>query len=283
MYPVFFQTDVNFAYVVRYLDLSRNPLITVERDDLAPNIKYLKLVKTTLTEVPSMRAAALEELDISGNHFKEFKMSGIVSQLASKLTVLRVTSAHLSEIPPEIGYLTSLTELDISKNNLKDFPADILQLKTLKKLNIGRNKLTKIPPQISLLANLEELDLQSNDIENLPASLGNIEPLRSLNLHSNQLDSLPPSLGRLKLAYLNFEGNKLRHIPKSIVAGGVTSVMGHLKDLVKGFEPCYRMRLIVVGPENVRLCAEQCIVLEIQSFYCTNCTNFIVGRKNNFE
>ena len=87
---------------------------------------------------------------------------------------------------------------------------------------------------------------------------------------------MPPSITLLPLAYLNFDNNKLRHIPKSIVQGGVQSILGHLKDLLKGSEPCYRMRLIIAGQENVIF---HYFFLKISQ----NCIDNFSGWKNYIE
>ncbi len=50
---------------------------------------------------------------------------------------------------------------------------------------------------------------------------------------------------------LNVDGNPLRTPPKEIVKKGRKEIMGYLKDLAKGSEQCYRVKLMVVGQENV--------------------------------
>lgn len=123
----------------------------------------------------------------------------------------------LTELPPEIGQLSSLTGLDLFSNNLTSLPPEIGQLSSLTKLRLFNNQLTSLPPEIGQLAALTTLDLSNNNLASLPPEIGQLAALRWLNLNKNQLISLPPEIGKLKrLENLNLEGNVLGGLPESM-------------------------------------------------------------------
>ena len=89
---------------------------------------------------------------------------------------------NLNELPPEIGKLVNLEILYLGCspfvpidaedcNNLTELPSEITQLTNLKVLNLVQNKFSVFPPQIKDLKNLEELHLRYNDIAETPTDI----------------------------------------------------------------------------------------------------------------
>eukprot|EP01119_Soliformovum_irregulare_P016349 TRINITY_DN4710_c0_g2_i3.p1 TRINITY_DN4710_c0_g2~~TRINITY_DN4710_c0_g2_i3.p1 ORF type:complete len:1173 (+),score=432.27 TRINITY_DN4710_c0_g2_i3:488-3520(+) len=118
-----------------------------------------------------------------------------------------------------------------------------------------KNQIVTLPNDIDRLSSLTELNISWNSILELPPSLGKISSLTALNISHNELDDLPPTLGflkNLKPELFLFEKNKFRGTWKSTTnQNDAASLLGYLADLMKGSQKIFRMRLMVVGEENV--------------------------------
>jgi internalin A len=136
---------------------------------------------------------------------------------------LDLVGMDLSELPPEIGNLTSLTYLDLRVNKLNTLPESIGNLTNLTFLNLSDNQLNTLPDSIGNLTSLTSLYLWNNQLNTLPDSIGNLTSLTSLYLCNNQLNILPNSIGKLRnLTSLNLSDNQLNILPDSI--GNLTSL-----------------------------------------------------------
>jgi hypothetical protein len=64
---------------------------------------------------------------------------------------------------------------------------------------------------------------------------------------------LPPPLGatRLESFEVGDQQGCLRSPPKDVVALGTSSILHFLEQLLRGQQPCFRMKLMFVGQENV--------------------------------
>ncbi|MEO1394637.1 MAG: COR domain-containing protein [Cyanobacteria bacterium J06634_5] len=130
---------------------------------------------------------------------------------------LDLTRRGLSELPPEIGQLTSLAYLDLSYNQLTTLPESVRQLTSLTSLNLRANQLTTLPESVGQLTSLTSLDLSSNQLTTLPESVGQLTSLTSLDLRANQLTTLPESVGQLtSLTTLYLSSNQLTTLPESV-------------------------------------------------------------------
>ena len=77
------------------------------------------------------------------------KLLQLIEQAAKeKATSLDLTGNQLTELPPEIGQLTSLTTLYLQENQLTALPEQIGQLTNLQSLDLLNNQLTALPEQI---------------------------------------------------------------------------------------------------------------------------------------
>ena len=124
---------------------------------------------------------------------------------------------RLTTLPPEIGQLTALTDLGLSSNHLTALPPEIGQLTALTDLDLSSNHLTVLPPEIGQLTALQFLFLDSNHLTTLPPEICQLFVLRELNLCGNALTALPPKIGQLTtLRKLNLRNNDLIALPMGI-------------------------------------------------------------------
>ena len=130
---------------------------------------------------------------------------------------LNLSWNQLSELPPEIGQLTSLKFLDIGYNQLSQLPPEISQLTSLQSLHLSSNPISELPPEIGQLANLRSLYLRNNPISELPSEIGQLRGLYFLYLWNNQLDHFPMVISQLRnLQFLNLRNNELNQLPSEI-------------------------------------------------------------------
>lgn len=143
--------------------------------------------------------------------------SEIVVLEKCKATELNLNTSNLTELPPSIGFLSSLKKLSLWINRLKDIPESIGLLSSLESLNLRVNYLKKLPDSIDCLKSLKELDLYANRIISIPSSIGSLNSLERLILSKNELTNLPVSMGSLSsLKILDLSKNELELLPESI-------------------------------------------------------------------
>ena len=131
--------------------------------------------------------------------------------------VLDLSFKWLTELPPEIGKLTSLIWLSLGGNMLVAVPPEIGKLTALTELNLFDNQLTAIPSEIGKLAILAKLDLSWNKLTVLPMEVEYLTRLRSLYLHGNELTVVPQEIGKLtNLTRLDLDYNGLIIMPPEI-------------------------------------------------------------------
>jgi len=102
------------------------------------------------------------------------------------------------------------TTLDISSNKLTQLPAEVGNLTSLVKLDGNSNAITTLPAELTKCVKLESLELYSNKLKELPKALGELKALKLLNVFNNVLKKLPDDLGGLaNLEEVNLAANKL--------------------------------------------------------------------------
>ena len=118
---------------------------------------------------------------------------------------------QLRLLPPEIGRLRALTYLNLRCNDLTTIPHEIGQLTALNSLSIDRNRLTALPPEIGQLTVLSSLSLGNNHLTTLPSEIIQLTALTSLGLKFNQLTAVSPEICRLTaLTSLDLSYNQLK-------------------------------------------------------------------------
>ena len=188
-----------------------------------PAKKQPNLVHRELLEVIAKAAGARDKtLILSGQHLTELPAE--IGQLSS-LKTLELHRNQLTSLPESISQLTSLEKLDLSGNQLTSLPESISQLSSLKTLDLSGNQLTLLPEWIGQLTSLQGFDLSGNQLTSLPESISQLTSLERLDLSGNQLTSLPEWIGQLSsLETLELKGNQLTSLPESI--SQLTSLQG---------------------------------------------------------
>lgn len=158
----------------------------------------------------------------------------------------------MTTLPAEFKDFNQIEELKLDANVLHVIPYCVTQMRTLKRLHIDNSFLDELHQDIGNLINLEELTVSKNKIVTLANvhSLGQLTKLKVLSLKDNGLTALPSTLGILSetLERLELEGNKLNYPPH---LKEKDAILKHLTDMLDGTRPCFRMKLMLVGQENV--------------------------------
>eukprot|EP00928_Gymnodinium_smaydae_P024048 TRINITY_DN19599_c0_g1_i1.p1 TRINITY_DN19599_c0_g1~~TRINITY_DN19599_c0_g1_i1.p1 ORF type:complete len:452 (-),score=30.88 TRINITY_DN19599_c0_g1_i1:212-1567(-) len=149
-----------------------------------------------------------EELQL---HRGEFDMDIFLRRHRLKRLYITV---KFKALPPAIGSCSVLDILHLRLNDLEEIPPDIGFLTTLRVLEVASNKLSSLPPEIVGCSSLEELLLPSNVLTSLPSEIGRLRNLRMLNVAENRLTVLPPEIGELSALHtLDVYGNRLTLLP----------------------------------------------------------------------
>jgi hypothetical protein len=185
---------------------------------------------------------------------KHTEVSSYPEQLTAlpALTRLNLSRNSIAELPEKFSRLTALTVLDLTHNHIEEFPAAILRLDQLEELKMGRNAMTALPSMLWKLHRLRVLNVHSNKLESIPTCIGQLTELQKLDLSNNSIEELRPTMGLLEnLTTLHIDGNRLTYPSAEVVAGGLEAITTYFLDQLRGNVPCYRVKLIIVGSENV--------------------------------
>jgi Leucine-rich repeat (LRR) protein len=261
------------------------------------DIRYLKslnLSHNRLNEIPEdiSRLSRLINLDISYNFLTNIPRS--IVEMAS-LEELNVSFNYLVMLQDlSIHLLTSLRNFDVSHNRIVILPFyDVMTSPSIKTFRFVDNRfprdiyrilecyytgsdaldlsglaLASLRKEVTLLTNLQDLSLRNNNFPAVPQEVGQLTNLTSLDLSYNHFKDLPLFIHRLKhLKKLNLEETKnyIENPPPRIVAGGLKNIMGYYNDLLSG-EPCYRMKLMLVGQGKNNLAPNEILLLRYSSY-----------------
>ncbi|KAL6057002.1 Myotubularin-like phosphatase domain [Balamuthia mandrillaris] len=145
---------------------------------------------------------------------------------------LRKKGIDNTHIPNNLGRdLSNLTKVILNENKLFFVPLALLELSKLEVLELRNNAIAWLPPQLPKLGSLTKLDVENNMLRELPREMGTMTRLQELKLRGNT------SL---------LDGSFL---PPEALANGTRGILAFLRDLLKGAERCYRMKLMFVGRE----------------------------------
>jgi len=116
------------------------------------------------------------------------RLNAQVSQL-TECAYLHLDYQPITELPQEIGNMSSLTMLSARGCALTTLPASIGALSSLEDLFLNNNQISYLPPEIGSLASLKTLSLPGNNLTNLPSQILSLTIQDSLlvNIIGNQL------------------------------------------------------------------------------------------------
>ncbi len=138
---------------------------------------------------------------------------------AKGLVELDLAKTGLSDLPAELGRLSSLRNLYLSDNGLEDLPLAVCGLKGLTYLNLDRNALTNLPEEIGAMTALRWVRLNGNHLVDLPASAAEWKDVRRLYLRGNGLTNVPPVVLRMtSLEAIDLGENDLTELPEELCA-----------------------------------------------------------------
>jgi len=108
--------------------------------------------------------------------------------------------------------------------NLTELPLEIGNLTSLMELILGDNQLTKLPPEIGNLTSLRDLLLEYNQLTELPSQIGDLAGLERLSVGNNQLTAIPQSM--VKLEKLSQGGSSIRVFGELVSNGRIVCRLG---------------------------------------------------------
>ncbi|MDA3893981.1 MAG: leucine-rich repeat domain-containing protein [Salinivirgaceae bacterium] len=163
-----------------------------------------------------------------------------------------LSNKGITELPEELGDLTTLKTLNLSYNNISILPASIIKLVNLKSLFLTRNKISKLPIGISNLDKLELLDVSYNPLLKIPREIGSFTQLKLLDASYCELQSLPLDLTKLyNLKNLTLEDNPLEFPPQKVIKRGLYAIM-HFLSIEKRKKEALKVMLQVFNlPEKI--------------------------------
>ncbi|EGC38713.1 hypothetical protein DICPUDRAFT_148631 [Dictyostelium purpureum] len=214
-----------------HLDISFNFIEAINVNSLSQlvNLKVLMMQRNYFNRLPIsifQKLNLLESFSINGSPCFHPIKQRIYESIAIRSTRLDLSDSGLSYLPIEIGSIQTLTELDLSNNRIKD-----------------------LPPQIGKLSNLSILNLTNNQLEYLPWQLSQLTKLKLLNITGNQI---------------SFDNSGKITIPDVLSGEGLTGLLKYLKLSSTKEKPCMRMKLMLVGQENVgKTSIAKCLKKEI--------------------
>ena len=142
------------------------------------------------------------------------------------LTRLDLSNCGLTELPPEIGTLSSLEFLNLGKNPLSTLPDTFTGLTNLRILFFLACEFTVVPEILGQMHSLYMLSFKANKVREVPAAA--LSPkLGWLILSDNQIERLPDTIGKCTgMRKLLLAGNRLTNegLPDSMVGEYTRSV-----------------------------------------------------------
>lgn len=136
--------------------------------DLPPGLSGWSELRVLQLRAPAFRGSLadlfrlprLENLKVLETPLHPLRLS--IGGTRAPLKFLTLKSCGLTELPLEIGELSTLTELHLPQNELKDLPPSFVDLRLLKRLNLDANELTRFPSVLEKMKGLGHLSIDGN-------------------------------------------------------------------------------------------------------------------------
>jgi len=222
------------------------------------NLTFLDLHQNNLFEIPASISALsqLVTLDLRWNKIKRAGLPPCVFDMRS-LQNLRLQGNPLDSLPIDLYTLSSSLDIHVEGTLIPKSLQIILFARShhLPSLELPHYQIRALPMELALLTSLQTLDLSYNSLVAIPIEIGNLTLLHRLDLRYNYIQNLPWTLGYLpNLNTLLLEGNPLSELPAEIFLSpkqDLSLIKVFLKSLKTGTVQCTRIKVLVVGEENV--------------------------------
>ncbi|XP_046856352.1 protein flightless-1 homolog isoform X2 [Xenia sp. Carnegie-2017] len=225
---------------VRGVDFSQNDFEDKsfpERVGNMPNLRWLKLDKTKLHELPDeiSHLKKLEHLSVKKNQLNSLHNGDLTA--LSNLKVINARKNQLKNsgipngvfsleelltvVPEELENAHSLCVLSLANNRIENIPNQLfINCTDLMYLDLSDNQLDSLPPQLRRLVNLQVLILNNNPLMHAQLrQLPNLMALHTLHLRNTQrtITNMPNKLDSLtKLTDVDLSYNDLPRVPEPI-------------------------------------------------------------------
>ncbi|KAK7497646.1 hypothetical protein BaRGS_00011041 [Batillaria attramentaria] len=188
----------------------------------------------------------------------------LIRALKGQPKSLNLCNKHLQKVPKAIGKLEFICQLNLKNNHLKRLPPELTHLFQLQVLNLGNNEFEEFPQLLQHLYNLEKLHFFGNKIYEIhPSCLNGFRNLSFLNLNNNRLSYLPPEIcNLLNLQFLSVDNNELKELPLEFCA------LTTLQELHAGIGKCYRLRVLDVAGNELRIFPTELSGLPLKELHC---------------
>ncbi len=215
------------------LDVRGNPIKTIPK--YLASLQELDISSSSITNLPHgfEQLTSLKKLYIDHNALNSFPR--ILLHLP--LEDLFLGHTGISELPEDIGQMTTLKSLSLWDNNMTELPTSIGNLQQLEMLSLSDNGIGELPESFAQLQNLKSLYMGSeysgggngHSFDALPEAILQLTSLETLNLSYGYLISIPPEIAQLtQLKSLDLSGNDLSELPEAI------KVLKHMEYLYLG-------------------------------------------------
>lgn len=243
-------SELSLIDSLTFLDISRNRLRSFPYSACSlPNLKFLILSHNRLGTLPSRlsQLTSLEVLNVSDNKLVH------LPDLPQRVNFFDASENGLVALPSSMGLLMDVTVVKLTANKLTDLPHGMAHCVSLQQLFLGANKFTVLPPVVKEFRELLTLELRRNYLAEIPTWLVQLQLLKSLNVSDNNLSDLPHTLSSMPaLDHLVVDHNPLTRMPSEVVQSSDSAfILDYLRQLNQGSQASYRLKLMVVGQENV--------------------------------
>ncbi len=146
--------------------------------NLNVNLEEEKAIVRMILDKYDLQSVTVESVtEVVDNHIYELKLDGL----------------GVKSLPPEVAKLR-LGKLSLARNGLTDLPLELGDMTTLEYLDLSGNGITELPEVIGRLSHLQALDIGTNSLLTLPESIVELKSLSWLYINHNYLNGLPPHL-----------------------------------------------------------------------------------------
>ncbi|SHP76890.1 Internalin-A precursor [Mycobacteroides abscessus subsp. abscessus] len=240
---------IEYAKNLKYLDLSRNPVTSLELLKKLPNLRVLNITGANAALFYPDQKKVIQELKDKGvkviyDDLADRIFNGFVWEKLKLPYNTEVTKEHLGQLSSLEGsvnysyvgwgpymslegiqYAKNLQVLNMWSSRIK-YLDELANLPQLKELRLANNEISNLEP-LKELENLETIDLSDNNIEDI-SYLKDLDLLKNLNISQNPIKDLSPLLEISKLADVTMHDVDLTHedivVIKQLKAKGINVI-----------------------------------------------------------